>query len=52
MKNKGFIPSIIFGSIILVCILTLALFVFWGEDIIEIFKEGFTDDESVSVESN
>jgi len=45
LKKKGFIPSIIFWSIILFFILILALFVFWGEDIREIIKEGFTDDE-------
>jgi hypothetical protein len=49
MKKKGKIPSILFGGFILVFILILALALLWGDEIREIIKDGFTDDENVSV---
>jgi hypothetical protein len=49
-KKKGMIPSIIFGSIILLSILALTLFIFNGESIFEDIKDGFTDGGSVSVQ--
>ncbi|WRP05683.1 hypothetical protein U9J35_17440 [Rossellomorea aquimaris] len=43
-KKSGMIPSIIFGSIILLSILALAFFIYNGESILEGIKDGFTDD--------
>ncbi|MGG3913378.1 hypothetical protein [Rossellomorea vietnamensis] len=48
-KKKGMIPSIIFGSIILLSILALTFFILNGESILEGIKEGFTDNVSISV---
>ncbi|WRP07223.1 DUF4362 domain-containing protein [Rossellomorea aquimaris] len=47
-KKKGFIPSLIFGSIILCTIAIVAFFVFKGDEVREIIKDGFSDDEQVS----
>ncbi|MCR8848288.1 hypothetical protein NQ095_07730 [Rossellomorea sp. SC111] len=49
-KKKGLIPSIIFGSIILLSILALAFFIYNGESILEGIKDGFTDEGSMSVQ--
>jgi hypothetical protein len=49
-KKNGLIPSIIFGFIILMSILILVFFIFKGEDILEIIKDGLTDNEPVSVQ--
>ncbi|MCA0151091.1 hypothetical protein LCD52_20340 [Rossellomorea vietnamensis] len=49
-KKKGMIPSIIFGSIILLSILTLTFFIFNGDSILEGIKDGFTDEEYISVQ--
>ncbi|KPL57743.1 hypothetical protein [Rossellomorea vietnamensis] len=43
-KKKGMIPSIIFGSIILLSILALTFFILNGESILEGIKDGFTDE--------
>ncbi|MGM0863046.1 MAG: hypothetical protein ACQEWF_00015 [Bacillota bacterium] len=50
MKNKGVIPLMIFVSITLVFILTFSLFVFLGENIRGIIKDGLTDDEPIPIE--
>lgn len=47
-KKKGFIPSLIFGSIILCTIAIVAFFVFQGDKAREMIKDGFSDDEQVS----
>ncbi|RBP06201.1 DUF4362 domain-containing protein [Rossellomorea aquimaris] len=47
-KKKGFIPSLLFGSIILCTLAIVAFFVFQGEEVKEIIKDGFSDDEQVS----
>lgn len=47
-KKKGFIPSLIFGSIILCTIAFVAFFAFQGDEAREIIKEEFSDDEQVS----
>ena len=47
-KKKGFIPSLIFGSIILCAIAIVAFFVFQGDDAREIIKDGFSDEEQAS----
>ncbi|MFI8577654.1 DUF4362 domain-containing protein [Rossellomorea aquimaris] len=47
-KKKGFIPSLIFGSIMLCTIAIVAFFVFQGDDAREIIKDGFSDEEQVS----
>ncbi|MGM0840367.1 MAG: DUF4362 domain-containing protein [Bacillota bacterium] len=47
-KKKGFIPSLLFGSIILCTIAIVAFFVFQGEEVKEIIKDRFSDDEQVS----
>jgi Domain of unknown function (DUF4362) len=47
-KKKGFIPSLIFGSIILCAIAIVAYFVFQGDEAREIIKDGFSDEEQVS----
>ncbi|WP_374054593.1 hypothetical protein [Rossellomorea sp. FM04394] len=49
-KKNGMIPSIIFGSIILLSILALTLFIFNGESILEGIKDGFTDGGPISVQ--
>ncbi|TMU87249.1 hypothetical protein FGG79_03710 [Bacillus sp. BHET2] len=43
-KKKGVIPSIIFGFIILLSILVLTFFIFNGEFIHEVIKDGLTDE--------
>jgi hypothetical protein len=48
IKRKGFIPSLLFGSIILCTIAVVAFFVFQGDEAREIIKDGFSDDEQVS----
>jgi hypothetical protein len=48
IKRKGFIPSLLFGSIILCAIAIVAFFVFQGDEAREIIKDGFSDDEQVS----
>lgn len=47
-KKKGFIPSLLFGSIILCTITIVAFFVFRGDEAREIIKDGFSDDEQIS----
>ncbi|MGF3104426.1 DUF4362 domain-containing protein [Rossellomorea sp. DUT-2] len=47
-KKKGFIPSLLFGSIILCTIAIVAFFVFQGEEVKEIIKDGFSDEEQAS----
>ncbi|MGE6753516.1 DUF4362 domain-containing protein [Rossellomorea sp. NPDC071047] len=47
-KKKGFIPSLIFGSIILCTIAIVAFFVIQGDKAREMIKDGFSDDEQVS----
>lgn len=49
-KKKGMIPSIIFGSIILLSILALTFFIFNGDSILEGIKDGFTDEGYISVQ--
>ena len=49
-KENGLIPSIICGFIILLSILILGFFIFKGETILEIIKDGLTDNESVSAQ--
>ncbi|MEI2666819.1 hypothetical protein [Rossellomorea sp. LJF3] len=41
--KKGMIPSIIFGSIILLAILALTFFILNGESLLEGMKDGFMD---------
>jgi hypothetical protein len=43
-RKKGMIPSIIFGSIILLSILALTFFILNGESFLEGMKDGFTDE--------
>ncbi|WP_201714715.1 hypothetical protein [Rossellomorea arthrocnemi] len=43
-SKKGMIPSIIFGSIILLSILALTFFILNGESFLEGMKDGFTDE--------
>jgi hypothetical protein len=47
-KKKGLIPSIIFGLIILLSLLVLTFFIFRGEYILEMIKDGLTEDQPVS----
>ncbi|WP_156477303.1 hypothetical protein [Rossellomorea vietnamensis] len=49
-KQKGMIPSIIFGTIILLSILALTFFIFNGESFLEGIGDGFTDDVSIMVQ--
>ena len=49
-KKKGMIPTIIFGSIILLSILALTFFIFNGESLLEGIGDGFTDDVSITVQ--
>ncbi|KAA0560120.1 hypothetical protein F0342_24235 [Bacillus sp. CH30_1T] len=50
--KKGLIPSKIFGVIILLAILIFCFFIFKGESILENIKDGFTDNEQVSVQGS
>ncbi|MGM0855356.1 MAG: hypothetical protein ACQEWI_22700 [Bacillota bacterium] len=50
MEKKGIIPSIIFGFIILLSILVLTFFIFNGEFILEVIKDGLIDDVPISVQ--
>jgi hypothetical protein len=47
-KKKGFIPSLLFGSIILCTIAIVAFVVFQGDETREMIKDGFSDDDQIS----
>lgn len=49
-KKNGMIPSLIFGSIILLSILVLTLFIFNEESILKGITDGFTDGGPISVQ--
>ncbi|NEU31943.1 hypothetical protein GN156_14315 [bacterium LRH843] len=48
-KKVGIVFSIIFGSLILLFIIILLVLLFFGGEIKEIIKDGFSDDEPISI---
>lgn len=48
-KKVGKVFSVIFGGLILLFVIVLLVVMLFGNEIREIIKDGFTDDEPISI---